>query len=240
MKKETDIKIKKVVENWEEKGATSDFNAEKVWLAIANQPRSRVLIPWYYSVSAVAIFVCFLGAFFYLFEQNNQLKKQYQGSLAQLHELKTAKSKVVVKKEVQTQYKTQIKEVVKVVKESPQLEGQVKKMQQQLADMQKEKNYLQQQLVGVTKQLKIVKDSVKVLKDREVRPFLAENAKEPCQEEMALSDITVNINEKALAALPVSKSVKQKKRNKIQIKLVEEKSEKTKKSATLFSSINFN
>ncbi len=234
-------KIKNLFENWEEQGSAANFNTEKVWKAIQNKSvERRVFIPWYYSVAAAVVFLCFSGAFSYLFFQNNQLRQQFQGNLAQLEEMKAAKPKVIVKKEVQTQYKTQIKEVVKVVKESPKLANEVKKLQNQLAEIQEDRISLQKQLAGVKTQLKAAKDSVKVLKAREVRPFFAENVKTPCQEEMALADIKVNINEKALADLPISKSVEQKKRNRIQIKLVEEKSEKAKKSVPLFSTLNLN
>ncbi len=235
--KETDTKIKDLCENWEQQGSLADFDSEKVWGAIANQrEKRRVFIPWYFSAVAAAVLLCFSVGLAYVMTQNNRLQEQYCGSLAQLHELQAQKPKVVVKKEVQIEYKTQLKEVVK---ESPKLQQEVQRLRLQLADIQQEKAVLQKQLSQVNTQMKVLADSVKTLKAREVTPFFAENTKMPCEQEVALADIKVNINEKALADLPNSIPQESEERG-IKIVFREKKGKEVTKERRPFSSIPIN
>ncbi|MBS9768887.1 MAG: hypothetical protein KGV44_15300 [Flavobacteriaceae bacterium] len=233
---ETD-KLKDLCQNWEEQGSATDFDSEKVWLAIENkQGKRRVFIPWYFSGVAVAVLLFLSVGFAYMMRENSNLQEQYHTNLAQLQKIQLAQPKVVVKKEVEIQYKTELKEVVK---ESPELQNEVKRLRLQLIEIEQEKALLRKQLAGVKTQISALKDSVKFLKAREVTPLFVENKKTPCQEEVALADIKVNIDETALADLPISKVVEKQESRKIKVIFREERKEVSKQQIP-FSSIPIN
>lgn len=222
-----DDKIKNAFQNWEENPTGLTFDKEKVWAAIQPQKKKRFVL--YYPAAAAVAFIFLLGSWGYFLYSNQQMEQQYQAKVLEITQQKKNDVKVIEKKEVKTEIKTEIKEVVK---ESSELKAKVELLEKKLAKAEQEKEMLNNKLVTAVSQVEYLQDSVSLLKTDEVKPLLAEQR---AKDKKKSKEIRININEEALADLPINRRKKENKKG-ANFKVVLKK-EISETSALLFTSI---
>ncbi len=229
MKNDKD-KIKKQIEEWENAGSKSEFDAPKVWEDILEKQKKTIFIPWYYSAVAGVLFLLLSVGMVVLWLENNDLRQNpmYLSQMFNLQnveyldevssssndidmtfkpavikpipKLKFNQQSKALKTKKNIHYKTLIKKVEYI---PPHLKSEIKSLKQAISKIKEDKEYFENQLNIAYQQITLLKDSVNALNNGEWSFLLAEQTNIKKLEEETLSDIKIHINEMILDSLPI-------------------------------------
>jgi hypothetical protein len=231
MKHSVEKQIKSAFESWDNQTQTIGFDKNGLWNSM-QESKSTSSSPWF-KVAAIAIIILLSGALSYNIYEGNALKEKHQLLLSDIENLKNSiNSEPIVKKEVEIQYKTQVKEVV-----STEMKKRLAQLKKNYSNLLTENKNLQENIKHYAHRNYILCDSLLNLqKDHEYLEQVYAQQMEYLKEQEK-SGFSIDINEEALMALSKTvKPIKKQNNNKLKVRIKKNRNV-TESSAPIFKGI---
>lgn len=232
MKKLIEEQIRKAYLYKDENDTSLSFDEEKVWRKVKNSHRS---IKWKLPMMAAAIFFMLLsGGLAYMLFSSHQRIRNYEQQLSFLDKEALNNSKVLVDEKTQPIVITKLEKVI----ETPvEIVLKMQHMEDELAYLKENREKLKRELAISMEEIDLLRDTMNVLKAKECTPLFTQKVRDKTKKGR-YKTLKININEKALAELPLEQRTNKKKESVVKVKVIDRNGEIAQTSAPLFSSIS--